>query len=163
MNIELKSEILKLEGAIRDRVQQKILSRDSQGSKKRRIGFWSYLLILCAFGIVCGIGYLYFTGFFQNQMSIEPSYEERYKHSEIAKHENGITESPTYSPCECQLIGSTNDVYCFDGNGLPDSKATDEALLKGTAKSCEVVFSNNTFYVWVKDYQCFCIKFYMRK
>ena len=141
MNNELKSEILKFEGALRDRVQQKILLRDAQGSKKKA-GYrvWIFIIVFVVLGMCFSYGYLYYMEFFPRNIHVE-------KVLRFA----GLSENPPdLKTTDHSMSGSagfiSDDFYCFDRNGLPDRRATDQANLMGSWDSCEKVLYEGKLY-----------------
>ena len=71
-------------------------------------------------------------------------YEGKLYSMKDLKNENSMfQESNTPNVSE-----SINDLYCFDRNGLPDSRATDQVLLDGGFEFCHKIFFENKMYIF---------------
>lgn len=138
MEYELRKEVLNFEGALRDRVQRKIILQASNDpTKKSGISFWGYLIVVL---LLISFAFLSYVFFHINDISIERVYQYIGMTEAIKK----INETEKHSDSTIKI----HDVYCFDKNGLPDSKVTDYAILKGHLNLCEKVFFNDKFYTY---------------
>ena len=71
-------------------------------------------------------------------------YEGKLYSIKDLKNENSmLQDSNTLNVSE-----SINDLYCFDRNGLPDSRATDQVLLDGNFEFCDKIFFENKMYIF---------------